>query len=217
MIRVLLVDDERMVCAHLRSLLATTGDVEVVAEAYDGAEAVEQAMTHRPDVVLLDVRMPVVDGLVAAERLTRLPDPPKVIMLTTFDLDEYVYRALRAGAVGFLLKDTRPEDIITVVRVVAAGNAMLAPSVTRRLIAEFAHGDGGARERARRAVAGLTGRERDVLAGLGEGLSNAEIAGRLYLEETTVKGYVSQVLTKLGCANRTQAALVAHDAGLTRR
>ncbi|WP_101782840.1 response regulator transcription factor [Nonomuraea indica] len=217
MIRVLLVDDERMVCAHLRALLATAGDVEVVAEAYDGAEAVEQAMTHRPDVVLLDVRMPVVDGLVAAERLTRLPDPPKVIMLTTFDLDEYVYRALRAGAVGFLLKDTRPEDIITVVRVVAAGNAMLAPSVTRRLIAEFAQGDGGARERARRAVAGLTGRERDVLAGLGEGLSNAEIAGRLYLEETTVKGYVSQVLTKLGCANRTQAALVAHDAGLTRR
>ncbi|WP_066940078.1 response regulator transcription factor [Microtetraspora fusca] len=217
MIRVMVVDDERMVCAYLSALLATAGDIEVAAQAYDGAEAVEKAMAHRVDVVLLDVRMPVVDGLAAAERLARLPDPPKVVMLTTFDLEEYVHRALRAHAVGFLLKEADPEVIVAAVRAAATGGAMLAPSVTRRLLAEFTRTEVAARHEARRAVAALTTREQDVLAGLGEGLSNAEIAARLYLEETTIKGYVSRVLTKLDCANRTQAALVAHDAGLVAR
>ncbi|SEN54868.1 response regulator transcription factor [Nonomuraea pusilla] len=217
MIRVLVVDDERMVCAHLRALLSTAGDIDVVGEAYDGAEAVEQAVARRVDVVLLDVRMPVVDGLAAAERLARLPHPPKVVMLTTFDLEEYVHRALKAHAVGFLLKDADPEDIVSAVRVAAGGGAMLAPSVTRRLLTEFTRTDAAARHEARRAVQGLTARERDVLIGLKDGLSNAEIGARLFLEETTIKGYVSRVLTKLGCANRTQAALIAHDAALTTR
>ncbi|RSM34387.1 DNA-binding response regulator [Amycolatopsis balhimycina DSM 5908] len=216
MIPVLVVDDEPMVCAHLRTILGSAADIEVVAQAADGAEAVEAVVRHRPRVVLMDLRMPGVDGLTAIARITALPDPPAVVALTTFDADTYVIRALRAGAAGFLVKSTPPEDLIGLVRVAADGHTVLSPSAARRLVALSADG----RERgedARRRTAGLTERERDVLACLGEGLSNADIAGRLHLAEATVKSYVSRMLVKLECANRTQAGLLAHEAGLVAR
>ncbi|MFI7416812.1 response regulator [Nonomuraea sp. NPDC049684] len=216
MIRVLLVDDERMVCAHLRAILSRATDIEVVGEAHDGAEAVEAIVRLAPDVVLMDIRMPGVDGLTATERACRLPRPPKIIILTTFDLDEYAVRALRAGAVGFLLKDTDPEDMTGIVRVAADGHAVVSPELTRRLVAAFAPAE-PARQAARRLVDSLTERETEVLVCLAEGLSNSQTGSRLYLSETTVKGYVSRLLGKLGCANRTQAALLAHDAGLVGR
>ncbi|MER7504835.1 response regulator transcription factor [Nonomuraea pusilla] len=215
-IRVLLVDDERMVCAHLRAILSRAGDIEVVGEAYDGAEAVEAAVVLAPDLVLMDIRMPGVDGLAATERVCALPDPPKVIVLTTFDLDEYAVRALRGGAAGFLLKDTDPDDLVDIVRVGAEGHAVVSHELTRRLFGAFPAAE-PARHQARDLVGGLTEREREVLTCLGEGLSNAQIGGRLFLSETTVKGYVSRLLAKLGCANRTQAALLAYDAGLVTR
>ena len=216
MIPVLVVDDEPMVCAHLRTILGSAADIEVVAQAADGAEAVEAVVRHRPRVVLMDLRMPGVDGLTAIARITAMPDPPAVVALTTFDADTYVIRALRAGAAGFLVKSTPPEDLIGLVRVAADGHTVLSPSAARRLVALSADG----RERgddARRRIAGLTERERDVLACLGEGLSNADIAARLHLAEATVKSYVSRMLVKLGCANRTQAGLLAHEAGLAAR
>lgn len=216
MIPVLVVDDEPMVCAHLRTILGSAGDIEVVAQAADGAEAVEAVVRHRPRVVLMDLRMPGVDGLTAIGRIAKLPDPPAVVALTTFDADTYVIRALRAGAAGFLVKSTPPEDLIGLVRVAADGHTVLSPSAARRLVALSADG----RERAddaRRRTAGLTERERDVLACLGEGLSNADIAARLHLAEATVKSYVSRMLVKLGCTNRTQAGLLAHEAGLVSR
>src|SRR5215472_11862681 len=166
-----------MVCAHLRTILGSADDIEVVGEAYDGAAGVEAVVRNRPDVVLMDLRMPGVDGLTAIERIGKLADPPAVVVLTTFDADQYVLRALRAGAAGFLVKSTPPEDLIGLVRVAAEGHT-------------------------------------EVLACLGEGMSNAQIAARLYLSEATIKGYVSRMLDKLGCANRTQAGLLAHDAGL---
>jgi DNA-binding NarL/FixJ family response regulator len=215
-IPVLVVDDEPMVCAHLRTILGSAGDIEVVAQAADGAEAVEAVVRHRPRVVLMDLRMPGVDGLTAIGRIAKLPDPPAVVALTTFDADTYVIRALRAGAAGFLVKSTPPEDLIGLVRVAADGHTVLSPSAARRLVALSADG----RERAddaRRRTAGLTERERDVLACLGEGLSNADIAARLHLAEATVKSYVSRMLVKLGCTNRTQAGLLAHEAGLVSR
>jgi DNA-binding NarL/FixJ family response regulator len=216
MISVVVVDDEPMVCAHLRTILGSAGDIEVVDQAHDGAAGVEAVIRSRPDVVLMDLRMPGVDGLTAIERISQLPAPPVVVVLTTFDADQYVLRALRAGAAGFLVKSTPPEDLIGLVRVAAEGNTVLSPAAARRLIA--ASGDGQqARDRARRLAATLTEREAEVLAGLGEGLSNAQIAARLYLSEATVKGYVSRMLDKLGCANRTQAGLLAHDAGLAPR
>jgi DNA-binding NarL/FixJ family response regulator len=215
-ISVVVVDDEPMVCAHLRTILGSAGDIEVVDQAHDGAAGVEAVIRSRPDVVLMDLRMPGVDGLTAIERISQLPAPPVVVVLTTFDADQYVLRALRAGAAGFLVKSTPPEDLIGLVRVAAEGNTVLSPAAARRLIA--ASGDGQqARDRARRLAATLTEREAEVLAGLGEGLSNAQIAARLYLSEATVKGYVSRMLDKLGCANRTQAGLLAHDAGLAPR
>lgn len=216
MIRILLVDDERMVCAHLRAILSRADDIEVVGEAHDGAEAVEAIVRLAPDVVLMDIRMPGVDGLTATERACRLPHPPKIIMLTTFDLDEYAVRALRAGAVGFLLKDTDPEDLTGIVRVAADGHAVVSPELTRRLVSAFASGE-PARRAARTLVDGLTERETEVLVCLAEGLSNSQAGSRLFLSETTVKGYVSRLLGKLGCANRTQAALLAYDAGLVTR
>ncbi|GAA2396341.1 response regulator transcription factor [Nonomuraea africana] len=216
MIRILLVDDERMVCAHLRAILSRADDLEVVGEAHDGAEAVEAIVRLSPDVVLMDIRMPGVDGLAATEHACRLPDPPKIIVLTTFDLDEYAVRALRAGAVGFLLKDTDPEDLTGIVRVAADGHAVISPALTRRLISAFAPGE-PARQAARARVAELTERETEVLICLAEGLSNSQTGSRLFLSETTVKGYVSRLLGKLDCANRTQAALLAHDAGLVSR
>ena len=213
MIRVMVVDDEPMVCAHLRTILGSAPDIEVVDEAHDGAAGVEAVLRSRPDVVLMDLRMPGVDGLTAIERIGKLAEPPTVVVLTTFDADQYVLRALRAGAAGFLVKSTPPQDLIGLVRVAAEGHTVLSPIAARRLIAASADKE-PARESARRLVAALTEREAEVLACLGAGLSNAQIAGRLYLSEATVKGYVSRMLDKLGCANRTQAGLLAHDAGL---
>jgi DNA-binding NarL/FixJ family response regulator len=215
-IPVLVVDDEPMVCAHLRTILGSAGDIDVVAQAGDGAEAVEAVVRHRPRVVLMDLRMPGVDGLTAIARIAALPDPPAVVALTTFDADTYVIRALRAGAAGFLVKSTPPEDLIGLVRVAADGHTVLSPEAARRLVALSSDG----RERgddARRRAAALTERERDVLACLGEGLSNADIAARLHLAEATVKSYVSRMLVKLDCTNRTQAGLLAHEAGLVAR
>jgi DNA-binding NarL/FixJ family response regulator len=214
-VRVLLVDDDPLVRAGLRMILSSADDLEVVGEAGDGAEAGTAVLMHRPDVVLMDIRMPGVDGLTATAALTARPHPPKVVVLTTFGLDDYVLRALEAGAAGFLLKDTPPRDLIAAVRVVAAGDAMLSPSVTRTLIGHVA----GAGESARRAaaqnrLAALTDREREVLVAVGRGLSNAEIGRELYLSEATVKTHVSRLLLKLDCANRVQVAILAHEAGL---
>ena len=215
MIRVVVVDDEPMVCAHLRTILGSSGDIEVVDEAHDGAAGVEAVVRSRPDLVLMDLRMPGVDGLTAIERIGKLADPPVVVVLTTFDADQYVLRALRAGAAGFLVKSTPPADLIGLVRVAADGHTVLSPAAARRLVAASTDSQ-PAREHARELVGTLTEREAEVLACLGEGLSNAQIASRLYLSEATVKGYVSRMLVKLGCANRTQAGLLAHDAGIVR-
>ena len=212
MIRVVVVDDEPMVCAHLRTILGSSGDIEVVDGAHDGAAGVEAVVRSRPDLVLMDLRMPGVDGLTAIERIGKLADPPVVVVLTTFDADQYVLRALRAGAAGFLVKSTPPTDLIGLVRVAADGHTVLSPAAARRLIAASTDS-----QPARKLVGTLTEREAEVLGCLGEGLSNAQIASRLYLSEATVKGYVSRMLVKLGCANRTQAGLLAHDAGIVRQ
>jgi len=213
-IRVLLVDDEQLVRSGLRMILQSSGDIEVVAEAADGAQAVEQVRLHRPDVVLMDIRMPTVDGLPATRQITALPDPPKIIVLTTFELDEYVHTALQHGAVGFLLKDTPPRDLLQAVRTVSAGNAMLSPTVTKRLLAEFAARGTAQAVAARKQLEALTEREREVVVAVARGLSNAEIGKRLFMSEATVKAHVSRVLAKLGMSNRVQAAILAHDAGL---
>ncbi len=214
MIRVMIVDDEALVRSGLRLLLETTDDISVVAEARDGGEAITAATRQPIDVVLMDVRMPRVDGLVAAARMQDLRTPPKIVMLTTFDKDEYVQAALRAGAVGFLLKDSPPRDLIEAVRTVAAGNAMLAPTVTRRLIESFAEVGPSLTEQARERLTVLTERERDVVLSVANGLSNAEIARRLEMAESTVKAHVSKSLSKLGLSNRVQAAMLVHDARL---
>ena len=213
MIRVVVVDDEPMVCAHLRTILGTADDIEVVDEAHDGAAGVEAVLRNRPHLVLMDLRMPGVDGITAIERIAKLADPPVVVVLTTFDADQYVLRALRAGAAGFLVKSTPPQDLIGLVRVAAEGHTVLSPAAARRLIAASADKQ-TARDRARKLVGSLTERETEVLACLGAGLSNAQIASRLFLSEATVKGYVSRMLVQLECANRTQAGLLAHDAGI---
>lgn len=216
MIRVLLADDHAAIRAGLRMLLATAGDIEVVGEAADGATAVANARALRPDVVLMDVRMPGTDGVTATRQVVEegLAD---VLVLTTFDLDEYVFGALRAGAAGFLLKSAEATDLVDAVRHVAAGDGVVAPEVTRRVLAELA----GAPDRSAPAgpsgtslPADLTPRERDVLAALGQGLSNAEIAQRLVISEATTKTHVSRVLAKLGVASRVQAAIVAREAGI---
>jgi DNA-binding NarL/FixJ family response regulator len=212
-ITVLVVDDEPMVCAHLRTILGSAPDITVVDAAHDGAAAVEAVVRHQPRVVLMDLRMPGVDGLTAIERIAGLPSPPTVVALTTFDADQYVVRALRAGAAGFLLKSTPPEDLISLVRVAADGHTVLSPAATRRLVAASA-AEQAARDKASSLVADLTEREIDVVTCLGEGLSNAQIAARLHLSEATVKGYVSSVLGKIGAVNRVQAALVAYRGGL---
>ncbi|MBQ6643174.1 MAG: response regulator transcription factor [Saccharopolyspora sp.] len=212
-VRVVVVDDEPMVCAHLRTILGSAPDIEVVDDAQDGAAAVESVVRHRPRVVLMDLRMPGVDGLTATERISRLPDPPAVVALTTFDADQYVLRALRAGASGFLVKSTPPEDLLGLVRVAADGHTVLSPQAAQRLVAASS-GEQGARQRALRLVRELTEREVEVLTGLGEGLSNAQIGQRLHLSEATVKGYVSRMLVKLDCGNRVQAGLLAYEAGL---
>ncbi|MFF7769415.1 response regulator [Streptomyces massasporeus] len=215
MIRALIADDDALVRLGLTDLLDGDAGIEVVAQATDGLHAVEQATAHRVDVALVDVRMPRMDGITATARLRALPHPPKVITLTTFDLDEYVYDALAAGADGFLLKDTDPAEILRAVHLVAAGSAMLHPSAARRLIDRY-HRSGGPRAGAARArLDRLTPRERDVLALLAQGEPNADIADRLGMRESTVKAHVSRILTALEVTNRVQAALLARDAGLT--
>ncbi|MET7960076.1 response regulator transcription factor [Micromonospora zamorensis] len=212
MIRVVVVDDEHLVRTGLRLILEAAEDITVVGEAADGAGALEQAHRLRPDVVLLDVRMPGVDGLTVAPEVVSAG--PKVIMLTTFDLDEYVHRALRAGAVGFLLKDTPPRELAAAVRTVAAGNAMLAPTVTRRLISSFAERGPARRDAARQRLAPLTARELEIVREVARGLGNAEIARRLTMSEATVKAHVSRALAKLQAGNRVQLAILVHDADL---
>jgi DNA-binding NarL/FixJ family response regulator len=213
--RVLIVDDEALVRTGLRMILSSADDLEVVAEAEDGADAVEAVRRHRPDVVLMDVRMPRMDGLTATRALVRLDPAPKVVVLTTFDLDDYVFRALEAGASGFLLKDTPPRDLVHAVRVVADGQSMLSPTVTARLIGHFTAGGASARQRAaRERLSVLTARENDVLLALARGLSNADVGRELFMSEATVKAHVSRLLAKLDVANRVQVAILAHDAGL---
>jgi DNA-binding NarL/FixJ family response regulator len=214
-IRVVIADDQGMVRAGFRSLLAHEPDIEVVGEAPDGQAAVAVARRSRPDVVLMDIRMPVLDGLAATRRLMAEPQPPRVLALTTFDLDEYVYEALRAGAAGFLLKDATSEDLVAAIRTLAAGNAILDPAVTRRVIEAFAHTrppDAGAVARLDR----LTEREVQVLRLIARGLSNAEMARRLVVSDATVKTHVSNVLTKLNLRDRVHGVIYAYESGLVR-
>jgi len=214
-IRVLLVDDDALVRAGLRMILSSSEEMEVVGEAADGADAVAAVQRHRPDVVLMDIRMPGTDGITATAALRRMADPPHVIVLTTFQADEHVMSALRAGADGFLLKDTPPTEIVNAVRLVAAGEAMLSPSVTRTLLSHLGNDERVDRRRlAAERLATLTEREQEVAMAVGAGASNAEIAASLYMSEATVKAHVSRLLTKLGVANRVQIAIVVHDARL---
>ncbi|MFD7834262.1 response regulator [Streptomyces sp. NPDC059761] len=216
MIRVLLADDQALVRAGFRALLDAQPDIEVAGEAADGAEAVRLARGLRPDIALMDIRMPGLDGLAATRTITSDPGlaAVKVVMLTTFELDEYVFEAIRSGASGFLVKDTEPEELLRAVRAVVAGDALLSPGVTRRLIAEFA-----ARSKAPEAAAGLdrlTEREREVMALVGLGLSNAEIARRLVVSPLTAKTHVSRTMIKLGARDRAQLVVLAYESGLVR-
>ena len=215
-IRVLLVDDEDLIRTGLRMILEAEEDFEVVGEAANGREALELARRERPDIVLMDIQMPEPTGLEAARELSQLPgERPRVIMLTTFELDEYVYEALQAGASGFLLKRTPADELVRGIRVVAEGEALLAPSVTRRLIAEFAQRPQPSSD-VPEAIAELTEREREVLLLMAEGLANREIADRLVVSEGTVKTHVKRVLAKLEVRDRTQAVIVAYNSGLVR-
>jgi DNA-binding NarL/FixJ family response regulator len=212
-IRVLIADDQALVRGGFRMILDSQKDMEVVGEAGDGVEALARAEELHPDVVLMDIRMPELDGLEATRRLVTKEESPRVLILTTFDLDEYVYEAMNAGASGFLLKDVRPEQLADAVRVVAAGDALLAPAITRRLIEEFVRrrppGSGTPRE-----LAELTARELEVLKLVARGLSNSEIAAELVVSEATVKTHITHVLTKLGLRGRVQAVVLAYESGL---
>jgi DNA-binding NarL/FixJ family response regulator len=211
-IRVLLADDERLVRAGFRMILKAESDIDVVGEAADGVEAVEEARKLRPDVVLMDIRMPTLDGLQATRRILARPDgAPRVIVLTTFDRDEYVYEALRAGASGFLLKDAPEDRLVAAIRVAADGGSMFAPSATRHLIEEFAR---RARREAPREVEDLTPRELEVLRLVAGGLSNEEIAAKLVVSEHTAKTHVAHILRKLDLRDRTQAVVLAYEAGI---
>ncbi|WP_043193146.1 response regulator [Streptomyces sp. NRRL F-2664] len=214
-IRVVIADDEPLIRAGIRMILTSAPDIEVVAEAANGREAVELARSHAPDVLLLDIQMPVMDGLTALGELRRAAPEVRALILTTFGEKENVLRALGQGGAGFLLKDSAPGELIGAVRAAAAGDAYLSPGATRHVVDQLASGKAAARgEEARRQVAALSERERGVLALLGEGLSNADAGRRLHMSEATVKTYVSRILAKLGCENRVQAALLARDAGL---
>ncbi|MEU4039618.1 response regulator transcription factor [Streptomyces collinus] len=215
-IRVLVADDQQMVRQGFTVLLNTKPDIEVIGQAVDGRDAVAKVGELAPDVVLMDIRMPELGGIEATRLITADHPDIRVLVLTTFDLDEYVYEALRAGAAGFLLKDASADQLAEAVRVVAAGDALLAPGITRRLIAEFSRLDGSPRPPLRQRVGELTERETEVLALIAQGLSNAEIAGRLVVAEQTVKTHVGRILVKLGLRDRTQAAVYAYESGLVR-
>lgn len=216
-IHVLIADDQAMVRAGFAALLNAHDGIRVVGEAADGAEAVSLAARLEPHVILMDVRMPELDGIAAAKRILGPDFPaarvPRILMLTTFDIDDYVYDALRAGASGFLLKDALPEELVHAVRVVASGDALLSPSVTRRMIEQFA-AQKPRQSRATAVLSDLTEREREVLVLLGKGMSNAEIGGTLFIAEQTVKTHVGKVLAKIGARDRVQAVIFAYDSGL---
>jgi DNA-binding NarL/FixJ family response regulator len=214
-IRVLIADDEAIVRDGLRAIVELEHDLEVVAEAADGAQAVELARTTSPDVALVDIRMPDVDGLEATRRLVALPAPPRVLVLTTFDHNEYVYEAMKSGASGFLLKDVRRGQLTDAIRKVVAGDVLVAPAITRRLIEEFCRRP-SADDARRTELVDLTPRELEVLQLVGRGLSNAEIAQTLFIAETTVKTHVARVLSKLDLRDRAQAVVVAYETGLVR-
>ncbi len=213
-IRILLADDEAMIRAGVRAILASDPELDVVAEAGDGREAVDLAISHHPDVALLDIRMPRLDGLAAAAEIRRAAPGTAVVMLTTFGEDDYIAKALDVGAGGFLLKSGDPRELIAGVHAVAGGAAYLSPKVAQSVIKQLAGGRMSRGAAARDRIAGLTDREREVLALLGAGLSNAEIARTLHIVEGTVKAYVSAILTRLDVRNRVQAAIIAHEAGL---
>jgi DNA-binding NarL/FixJ family response regulator len=216
MIRILIADDQALVRAGFKMILDAEDDLDVVGEASDGAQAVEQAKRLKPDVVLMDIRMPELDGIEATRKLLAEAGerPVRVLMLTTFDLNEYVYEALRAGASGFLLKDVPPEQLVAGIRAVASGDALLAPSITRRVIEEFVRRPPDSARTPPAELAELTDREREVLEHLARGLSNAEIAQALFVSETTVKTHVAHVLTKLKLRDRVQAVVYAYESGL---
>jgi DNA-binding NarL/FixJ family response regulator len=210
-VRVVLTDDQPLVRAGLRVLIADTPDLDVVGEAGTGAQAVQLARDLRPDVVVMDIRMPGMDGIEATGMITAEHPAARVVVLTTFDDDEFVYAALRAGASGFLVKDMALDDILAAIRVVAAGDALIAPSVTRRLIAQFV---GRPEPPPRREIEGITEREREVLTMVGRGLSNAEIAASLFISAATAKAHVARLLAKLGARDRVQLVIAAYEAGL---
>jgi DNA-binding NarL/FixJ family response regulator len=212
-LRVGVVDDQALMRTGFRMILESA-EIDVVGEAGNGVEAIEMVERATPDVVLMDIRMPELDGVEATRRITDSGSSSRVLILTTFDLDEYVYSAIRAGAVGFLLKDTPPEQLIEAIHIVAAGDALLAPSITRRLVEEFARSAPTTTQAP--GISDLTDRETEVLEAIARGLSNAEIAGALYVGETTVKTHVGRVLTKLGVRDRVQAVVVAYESGLVR-
>ena len=210
-IRVLVADDQSMVRAGFRMLLANEPDIEVVAEASNGLDAVDKVARYHPSVVLMDIRMPELDGLQATRRILAAHDTVRVVILTTFDLDEYVYEALSAGASGFVLKDDPPEQLVAAIRIIAAGNALLSPAVTKRVIRQFTRGP---RPRQPRQFDDLTERELDVFRAVARGLSNPEIAKELYISETTVKTHITHILQKLNLRDRVQAVVLAYQAGL---
>jgi DNA-binding NarL/FixJ family response regulator len=215
-VAVLVVDDEALIRAGVRVLVDSAPDLTVVGEAANGAQAVQQVRILRPDVVVMDVRMPVMDGLEATRRIVRLVPggPTRVLVVTTFDHDEHVFEALRAGASGFILKDTPPERLLEAIRVVAAGEALLAPTITRRLISEFVGHVAPARRPVPAALAALTGREREVLVQVATGRSNAELADRLHISRATAKTHVSSLLAKLGVRDRVQLVVLAYESGI---
>jgi DNA-binding NarL/FixJ family response regulator len=214
MTRIGLIDDDALVRTGLAMILGADPEIEVVGEGADGTDAVPLVHAHRPDVLLMDVRMPTMDGIAATRAVVAEGSAPAIIMLTTFDMDEYVFRALEAGASGFLLKDTPPQDLIRAVHVVAGGDAMLAPTVTRRMLGHFSQANPETHASAHPGLDDLTEREAEVLGAVAGGLSNAQIGGRLFMSEATVKAHISKIFAKLECTNRVQIAIIAHEAGL---
>ena len=215
MIRVLIADDQELVRTGFRVILEAEGDIEVVAEAQDGHEAIRQSALAKPEVILMDIRMPELDGLAATEEILRQQDPPTIVVLTTFDQNEYIYRALRAGAAGFLLKDAPSSRLVAAVRAAATGDSLIEPSITRRLVERFA--EPVAVPGVPRRLTQLTERELEVLRALARGLSNAEIAAEMVVAETTVKTHVARIRTKLGVRDRVQAVVAAYETGFVAR